>query len=301
MIFTKRPQRSNTTTRRGDMKVFYNKYQSSKAANSYSPSAGKPALAIADWQKHGLITNEDIVDFKPATEAELCLAHDPAFVSGVLNGSISNGFGNTSESVALSLPYTTGSLLAAARYVAEHGGHVCSPTSGFHHAGYDFAGGYCTFNGLAVTLLALKNDLRVGILDCDMHYGNGTHDILERKGYTKDPRWHQTQGAIFHGKADVGRDAVKYFEWLNSAIYRLRACDLILYQAGADPHINDPLGGLLTTGQMIERDQIVFKAFKHTPLVWNLAGGYQKSADGSIEPVLAIHRNTVIECIKASQ
>jgi hypothetical protein len=31
-----------------------------------------------------------------------------------------------------------------------------------------------------------------------------------------------------------------------------------------------------------------------TPLVWNLAGGYQRDESGSIEPVLKLHRMTVI-------
>ncbi len=284
------------------MKVFFNKYQSSKEANSFSPSAGKPLLAVADWQKHGLITNLDVIDFNPATDAELCLAHSEAFVTCVLNGSINNGFGNTSESIAFSLPYTTGSILAAARYAIEHNEHVCSPTSGFHHAGYDFAGGFCTFNGLAVTAAALhrdNKDIKVGILDCDMHYGNGTEDIIKRKKLSYVS--HRTQGAEFHERNDVGRNANKYFEWLNAAIYSLRGCDVILYQAGADPHIRDPLGGLLTTEQMTERDRLVFTGFAGKPLAWNLAGGYQSTPDGGIEPVLALHRNTVIECIKASQ
>ena len=33
------------------------------------------------------------------------------------------------------------------------------------------------------------------------------------------------------------------------------------------------------------------------PLVWNLAGGYQKDKDGSIEPVLKCHRNTMEACL----
>lgn len=282
------------------MKVAFNKYQSCKAANSFSPSAGKPALAVADWQKHGLITHEDILDFKPATEDELCLAHDPAFVAGVLNGSIENGFGNTSEAVAFSLPYTTGSMLAAARYALENTAHACSPTSGFHHAGVDFAGGYCTFNGLAVTAAVLRKehkDIKVGILDCDAHYGNGTADILKRKRMTYVQ--HHTMGAEFHSKVDVGRGANKFFNWLSNALYDLRGCDVILYQAGADPHINDPLGRMLTTSEMKSRDYLVFNELRQKPIAFCLAGGYQVAPDGSIEPVLELHRNTAIECINA--
>ncbi len=32
--------------------------------------------------------------------------------------------------------------------------------------------------------------------------------------------------------------------------------------------------------------------------MWNLAGGYQEEADGSIPRVLEIHDNTAIECVR---
>ena len=69
-----------------------------------------------------------------------------------------------------------------------------------------------------------------------------------------------------------------------------------MYQAGADPHVNDPLGGDLTTEQMLERDRIVFKFAKNNniPIVWNLAGGYQKD----FSKVLEIHENTLKACIE---
>ena len=72
-------------------------------------------------------------------------------------------------------------------------------------------------------------------------------------------------------------------------------CDLLIYQAGADPHINDPLGGFLTTAELAERDQIVFSAAKAggIPLVWNLAGGYQEP----VAHILEIHRNTILACV----
>jgi len=71
-------------------------------------------------------------------------------------------------------------------------------------------------------------------------------------------------------------------------------CEVILYQAGADPHINDPLGGWLTTEQLAERDRLVFETAKamNLPIAWNLAGGYQKD----IRKVLDIHDNTMRAC-----
>jgi acetoin utilization deacetylase AcuC-like enzyme len=68
--------------------------------------------------------------------------------------------------------------------------------------------------------------------------------------------------------------------------------EIIFYQAGADPHIDDPLGGTLTSEQMRRRDQILFSTAKKLgiPVVWNLAGGYQTP----IENVLELHKTTYL-------
>ena len=62
-------------------------------------------------------------------------------------------------------------------------------------------------------------------------------------------------------------------------------------------HVDDPLGGVLTTEQMVERDRIVFAAARasETPIAWNLAGGYQEP----LAKVVGLHVNTLRECVKA--
>jgi acetoin utilization deacetylase AcuC-like enzyme len=72
----------------------------------------------------------------------------------------------------------------------------------------------------------------------------------------------------------------------------------VLYQAGADPFIHDPLGGVLTAEQLRRRDEIVFdwSASSAIPLAWNLAGGYARDAAGTIRPVLDIHDATLLAC-----
>ena len=86
---------------------------------SFSPSAAKPALAVASWQQLGIPL--DIRNFEPLTRNQIKLAHDPAFVDALLDCGISNGFGNRSRAVATSLPYTTGSMLAAAQEALRNG------------------------------------------------------------------------------------------------------------------------------------------------------------------------------------
>lgn len=124
----------------------------------------------------------------PVSREQLLLAHSEAFVDGVLEGRLSNGFGNRSLEVAASLPYTCGSMLSAAEQALINGKGAVAPCSGFHHAGYDFGGGFCTFNGLMVTALSLlqrQKVKRVAILDLDMHYGNGTQDIIDTLGVSE--------------------------------------------------------------------------------------------------------------------
>ena len=58
--------------------------------------------------------------------------------------------------------------------------------------------------------------------------------------------------------------------------------------------MDDPLGGELTTDEMIQRDRMVFQLAKTAgiPIAWNLAGGYQRGGMTGIDPVLALHLNT---------
>jgi acetoin utilization deacetylase AcuC-like enzyme len=281
--------------------IFYTPSQSSSTqAASYSPSAGKPALAVADWQQH-FGAHINIQPFEPASRELLYLAHSKAYVDGVLDGKIENGFGNTNKGIAGSLQYSVGSLVAAAEFVLIEGRrHAISPTSGFHHAGYNWGGGFCTFNALLVAALyAHEQGLakRILILDFDQHYGNGTDDIIRHLGI--DFITHITAVKSY----ETAKAAMAAFNLLENGILDKTRFDLVLYQAGADIHVDDPLGGLLTTAQMAQRDRNILLgcAARQIPVVVTLAGGYQRDLNGSIEPVLALHRETIRQCIQQNE
>jgi acetoin utilization deacetylase AcuC-like enzyme len=263
---------------------------------SYSPSAAKPTMVVESWFRRGLPI--ELHAPTPVTIEQLALAHDAAHVRAILSGRAANGFGNRSPEVAASLPYTNGAMLSAARYALQHRTIACAPCSGFHHAEWRSVGGFCTFNGLMVTACALRREglaTRVGILDCDMHYGNGTEEIIAHLGALVWVR-HFTAGAD-HCQP---KDAEPFLARLPEIVAQMKDRDVVLYQAGADPHIHDPLGGWLTTEQLRRRDAIVFDVLARVgvPVAWNLAGGYQKEPDGSIPKVLEIHDNTAIECLR---
>lgn len=264
-------------------------------AQSFSPSASKPGEVVTDWVLHNLPI--EVRESNPAGRNALCSAHLEDYVDGVLACKIDNGFGNRSPYVAAALPYQVGSLLDAACLVASRTAPVaCSPSAGFHHARYASAHGYCTFNGLMVTAVMLRRmglARSVGIIDCDYHEGDGTSAIIEHLGASWVKHW--TAGAEFRNRSQA-RD---FLRWLRLQVKGMSECDVVIYQAGADAHIDDPLGGMLTTEQMLERDRAVFWLAREyrIPLVWNLAGGYQRDVSGSIKPVLSLHRQTMRACV----
>jgi acetoin utilization deacetylase AcuC-like enzyme len=254
-----------------------------------SPSASKPADVVASWQAKDYPIH--IVRPQPVTPDDLALAHERQYVDDVLALRADNGFGNRSASVAASLPWTTGSMHAAADHALSSGSVACAPCSGFHHAHWSRAEGFCTFNGLMVTALKLRaagRARRVGILDCDQHYGNGTDDIIAHVGAGS---WIRHVTAERH----YARDAAVFLAALPALVHAFADCDLLLYQAGADPHVDDPLGGYLTDEELAQRDAIVFAEARrlNLPVAWNLAGGYQRP----LAKVLAIHDRTMAACV----
>lgn len=261
-----------------------------------SPSPRKPHLLMEAWQQ--LYSNYiDIHTFEPLTRDELYLVHDSVHVDNICNNKRRNGFGIINPQITESLFYTNASFYHAAVWALHHGIAV-SPTSGFHHAGYAKAHGFCTFNGLMITAMKLLRDhacSRIGILDCDYHYGDGTVNIIEH---------YQLHNNIVHVTGGVGYDydSSTFFKQLEPILEGFQTCDILLYQAGADAHIKDPYGGFLNDLQLRERDKTVFE-WAHRqglPLVWNLAGGYQEDpVTHAIDKVLNIHHATLEECIKA--
>ncbi len=280
------------------LRLFYDPRQNAMDNESVSPSAAKPAAfveaALARFPGRVGIAE----GFGPLSIEELCLAHDRAYVEDILGCRKPNGFGNLLPSVAASLPWTTGSFVAAARAAAREGGVACSPTSGFHHAEYASSIGFCTFNGLAIAAILIRRDglaRRVGIADFDAHYGNGTADLVKRLGL--DYVVNHSLGGFIHDLVEPGA-ADRWLDGLEAELERMfDGCGIILYQAGADPHADDPLGGYLTSEQLRLRDRAVFRYARRrgTPIVWNLAGGYQRP----LSTVIELHLSTVEECLSA--
>jgi len=78
--------------------------------------------------------------------------------------------------------YSAGGTVQAAEKIwqAQMDNAFVFTSFGDHHAGRDFYGGMCYFNGaaLAITALREKGIRRVAIIDTDCHHADGTRDIF---------------------------------------------------------------------------------------------------------------------------
>ena len=282
--------------------IAYHPAMSVPGVGSFSPSAGKPALFHEALRRlyPGEIDGATI-PVQPVTQEDLKLVHDGWYVDAVFSSEENNGFGNRDWRVPPACLWTVGSMVSASQHaIANPVAPVASLSSGFHHAGSDFGGGYCTFNGLMVAAaLHLRDnpDGVVGILDCDFHYGDGTASILNRLPDLESRVVHHTSGRYFHGDGGGEDEALEFQAWLQESIDNLNShgCSLVLYQAGADMHKDDPMGGLLNDAEMAQRDRAVFRGIE-APIVWNLAGGYRLES-GVCTPVLQTHLNTYMEAL----
>lgn len=284
------------------MKVFYSdKLVAVQGKQSFggiqSPSARKPAELAKALES---VPNIEFVAPNPLTPDDIKLCHDPRYVDGVMDLSIESGFGTKDEAISKSLMYTNGAMYDAA-LAATADRPTCALVAGFHHAGYagwKGLGFFCTFNGLMIAAAKLAPK-KVAIIDCDQHHGNGTDDILGILKELNSSVSHLTFGQHFSRPPQ----AKMYLSWFDpdSVVVRFlqfKKPDVIIYQAGADVHVDDPYGGCLTTEQMMQRDRRMFEIAKELkiPLAWNLAGGYQIGPNNSIQKVIDLHLNTFRVC-----
>ena len=82
------------------------------------------------------------------------------------------------------------------------------------------------------------------------------------------------------------RGADRFNDGLPELIARLfSGCNVLLYQAGADAHVNDPLGGWMTTEQLARLDAQVFATAKRLRLAGRLGlGGRLSKGQGRRHP-----------------
>jgi len=180
-------------------------------------------------------------------------------------------------------------------------GISCSTAGGTHHAGPDYGSGFCLLNDLAVTattLLDLGLARNILVIDLDVHQGDGTAFIFQDNPQVFTFSLHCQSNFPFRkkeGDLDIGlKDHTgddKYNRIVDETVGHLLDTlrpDLVLYDAGVDPHIKDDLGKLdLTDDGLWRRDELVVGhcVRRGVPVSTVIGGGY----DANLATLAARH------------
>lgn len=181
-----------------------------------------------------------------------------------------------------------GTILAAK--LALESGIACNTAGGTHHAFPDYGSGFCIFNDLAIAARVMQNlgqANRVLIVDLDVHQGDGTAwifrddpSVFTFSMHCEDNFPARKQTSDLDIPLPQGLDDDGYLQILARNLDELLANtrpDLVLYDAGVDPHVSDRLGKLaLTDAGLYRRDRLVLSTCVAAgyPVACVIGGGY---------------------------
>ena len=244
-----------------------------------------------------------ILEAEPVPWEWLAAVHDGELLERIRTGTLS-----VREERGLGIPWSPelvergrrsvgGTVEAARAAIAD--GIGMNLGGGTHHAGRAFARGYCLFNDVAVALERLRAEVgfrRALVVDCDVHQGDGTADLLGPDPECFTLSLHGARNYPFQripSDLDVdlpsgtGDDA--YLEALTAALDRAipaARAELAFYLAGADPWEGDRLGRLaLTKAGLLARDELVLDRLlgAGAAVCVVLAGGYAEDVHDTVD------------------
>ncbi|MEJ2222795.1 MAG: histone deacetylase family protein [Desulfobacterales bacterium] len=227
---------------------FYKVYTSDPAA-----AAGRMEAIV-----EAIESQVELVGAQPATQKDIEAAHTKSHIDSVRRSGLY-------DIAALA---AGGAVQAAGIGLAEPAFGLIRPPG--HHASADSAWGFCFFNNIAVALQALKNKGQIKtayVLDIDLHYGDGTVNILGSKDYVTVHNVEATDRQTFLAEIEKEMDDCRV--------------DLIGISAGFDNH-RDDWGGLLLTEDYFKIGQLVKAAARQSGggCFGILEGGYNHQVLG---------------------
>ncbi len=253
------------------------------------------AVLVAD----GLVSREALLHPEPAPVTLVEAAHDPAYVAGVIEGTLDKaavrriGLPNTERVARRSRLACAGTLLTA-RLAFQHGA-ACNTAGGSHHAARGHGAGFSVFNDVAVAAYALLAEGAVGrvlVVDLDVHQGDGTAEIFAgdmrvftfsmhgEKNFPVRKQASDLDVGLPDGMEDDAYLAVLE-DHLGPMLEHVRP-DIVFYNAGVDPHKEDRLGRLALSDEGLKaRDRMVVEAClsRGVPLAGVIGGGYSHDVD----------------------
>ena len=292
--------------------------------HAFSPLRVARTLALLRELGHDI----PLVAPAPASRAEVLSVHEDYYVARVealsrgeeVEDAAHYGLGSTDNPIFpgmdLAARWLVGGTLTAARLVSERGERrVLQLGGGLHHARRNAASGFCIYNDLAIAIEALANHgLWVAYLDVDVHHGDGVQQIFDGDRRVLTISLHESGHYLFPGTGHVhelgsglGRGlklnvplepfthGESYLEVLDRvvppALEHFKPAVLVV-QAGADAHADDPLADLLLTTRDYEA---IFRrvlawadAYTRGRVLFTLGGGYSLRAAPRVWTILAL-------------
>jgi acetoin utilization deacetylase AcuC-like enzyme len=281
------------------MKVFYcDEYHSREHAFDTT----RKSKDVADYLRAMHKKEIELVAPLPLTIEQIMSCHDFDYINALRTGqpqhlAESSGFrwcGNTFDSVR----YSNGGLLCACLEALHTRGISGSLSSGLHHASAKMGGGFCTLNGIAIAAKTVSSiyGYRVLVVDYDAHFGDGTESIIRNH---PDIDQIDVSTNQFYGSRQDCRYGLRYLTECvcNLVDAEVGNYDLVIYNAGMDPHEDCTIGGLpgVDGNILAERDRFVFEhcLTNGVPVAFCLAGGY-KSARLTPSRLALLHATTCL-------
>lgn len=212
------------------------------------------------------------------------------------------GFPPSPELLKRELEISQGTLLCAIK--ALDSGVAMNVAGGTHHAYANSGEGFCIFNDFAIAsneLIHRQLVKEVLIIDLDVHQGNGTAKLMEKKNQVFTFSMHGKDNyPMYKEKSDwdielkTGTKGEEYLSLLEDALKwfeKNSKAEFLFYQCGVDVLETDKLGKLaLSKEDCALRDEMVFDFAKRRglPLVAAMGGGYSPR----IADILDAHVNT---------
>lgn len=240
----------------------------------------------------------------------LQLVHTPdyvqAYCEGTLDAKAQRRIGLPWSPVLVNRTCTAvgGTVLTAQLALSQ--GLACNTAGGTHHAFPGYGSGFCIFNDLAIAARVLQQlDLvhKVLIVDLDVHQGDGTAFIFQNDPSVFTFSMHcevnfpgTKQKSDLDVPLPVGMEDDAYLQTLAQYLQDLLSDfqpDLVLYDAGVDPHVGDRLGKLaLTDTGIFRREMQVLSTCMALgyPVACVIGGGYADDLNSLVYRHSLLHR-----------
>ena len=170
-----------------------------------------------------------------------------------------------------------------------------------HHAEKEKAMGFCIYNNVAVGanyLIEKYKYNKIAIIDFDVHHGNGTQNIFydnEKVLFVSTHQYPYYPGSgsekekgdfnnVLNIPLEAGTSAEKYLNAYENVLNKVREFrpEFLLFSAGFDAHIDDPLAQLQLSSEdfykITKRTLEISKPFCNGNVVSILEGGYDLKA-----------------------